>query len=107
MIRRLPIERIPPPSVEVFRREYLEPGRPVIITGLIDDWPARKRWSWEYFDERFGDRRLTSVPLEHGKAAYGNGRRGVPYDSVLLREYLSVIRTAGAADRAVVFPVEQ
>jgi hypothetical protein len=102
-----PIARISPPPAEVFRRDYLEAARPVIITGLIDDWPARRQWSFDYFEQRFGDRRLTSVPLENGKAAYGRGPRGVPYQTVRFRDYLSMIRTAGSADRAVVFSVEE
>lgn len=98
------IERIAPPSAEVFRREYLDAERPVIITGLTDDWPARTQWSLDYFADRFGDRRLTSVPLHNGKAAYAKG--AVPYATVRFGDYLAALRTAGSADCAVVFPVE-
>jgi lysine-specific demethylase 8 len=34
-----PIERVHRPSVEQLRAEYLGRSRPVLITGLLDDWP--------------------------------------------------------------------
>lgn len=52
------IERVHDISVEDLRRGYAEPGRPVIISGCIDHWPARKKWSLDYFANRFGDKTL-------------------------------------------------
>jgi hypothetical protein len=31
-------------SLEELQAEYVLPARPVIITGVLDDWPAMKRW---------------------------------------------------------------
>lgn len=28
--------------------------RPVLLRGLTDDWPARSKWSFDYFDRHFG-----------------------------------------------------
>lgn len=36
-------------SSEAFRRDYILPGRPVIVTGVVSTWPAVARWSREYF----------------------------------------------------------
>ena len=52
------IERIPEPSAEEFRARYVNPGRPVIITGAMESWPARHKWSIIYFRSRFEKRRL-------------------------------------------------
>ena len=41
-----------------FLREYYSLNRPVIITGMMDDWPALRTWNLEYFAERFGDREV-------------------------------------------------
>jgi len=54
------VERILPPSAEDFRRRYVEPGRPVIIVGAVEDWPARRSWSADYLSATFGDR---TVPV--------------------------------------------
>jgi hypothetical protein len=51
-----PIERIHRPSLDDFRRDYMKADRPVIITGLMDDWAALARWTDDYLVERLGDR---------------------------------------------------
>ena len=60
------VERIAPPSLAVFEREYRRPGRPVILTGLMDDWPAR-RWTLASLRSRYGERRVTAVRTEGGR----------------------------------------
>ncbi|MCP3167968.1 cupin-like domain-containing protein [Myxococcus qinghaiensis] len=63
---RLHAQRHPGPSpLGVERRRHLAPetfferyyvtNRPVILEGVLDDWPALKRWSPEWLVERFGD----------------------------------------------------
>jgi histone arginine demethylase JMJD6 len=37
-----------------FEREYLQPNKPVILSGAIDGWPALGKWSPEYFKHRYG-----------------------------------------------------
>ncbi|WP_224369621.1 cupin-like domain-containing protein [Hyalangium versicolor] len=39
---------------EFFERYYFQ-NRPVIIEGLLADWPALQRWSPDFFADRFGD----------------------------------------------------
>lgn len=53
------VERIDPIEVEEFRSTYADAGRPVIIRGLIDHWPARRRWTLEYLEQKFGDKLLS------------------------------------------------
>jgi hypothetical protein len=45
-------------SVREFRREYLLPGRPVVITDAIESWPARARWTLDYFKSRYADTKV-------------------------------------------------
>jgi hypothetical protein len=54
----VPLERIHRPSAEDFHRDYVNPGRPVVLTGLLDDWPARERWSVEYLTATLGSTRV-------------------------------------------------
>lgn len=41
---------------DVFLRDYYTTNRPVVITGMLDDWPALRKWNPAYLRERFGDR---------------------------------------------------
>jgi hypothetical protein len=43
---------IPPAE---FRRRYVAAGRPVVLTGIAEDWPAVKGWSPEALAERLPD----------------------------------------------------
>lgn len=54
------IERRAGLTVGEFRREYLYAGRPVVITGAIEHWKARSRWTLEYFRNNYG---ATSVDV--------------------------------------------
>ncbi len=41
-------------SEEEFFERYYSRNQPVIIEGLIEDWPARSKWSPQYFSQNFG-----------------------------------------------------
>ena len=42
-------------SVAEFAERFEAPHQPVIITGLVEQWPAASQWSFERLRERFGD----------------------------------------------------
>ena len=52
-----------------FVRDYYCAGRPVIITGMMEDWPALRKWNLDYFLETFGDRQ---VDVQIGRNADAN-----------------------------------
>lgn len=52
------VPRIHRPSRTEFHEQYVLPQRPVILTGVLDDWPCSGRWSPEYFASTFGDHRV-------------------------------------------------
>ena len=70
------LQRLHPRSGEVERKhklsradflaDHYSANRPVIITGMMDDWPALAKWSLDYFSERFGDR---EVEVQFGRNA--------------------------------------
>ena len=45
---------------EVFKKEYYDTGRPVVIKNLAHNWPAYQKWNWDYFRELVGHKK---VPL--------------------------------------------
>ena len=41
------IKRVHRPSREIFLQDFVEKQIPVILTGLMDDWPALHNWDFE------------------------------------------------------------
>ena len=66
---RREIERRHKLSRDEFLEDYYCANRPVIITGMMDDWPALGKWSLDYFAQKFGDR---EVEVQFGRDASGN-----------------------------------
>jgi hypothetical protein len=52
------IERRHKLSGDEFRNGYYSASKPVIITGRLDNWPALKLWSLQYFKDRFGNQEV-------------------------------------------------
>lgn len=76
MLPARPIPRIDAPSPERFKREYVEAARPVVIRGLLEDWPAWRTWSTDTLRRRFGDTPVPLLELVDG-AVQVDARRGL------------------------------
>jgi len=72
-----------------FLREYYSTNRPVIITGMMDDWPAMRKWSLDYFAEKFADR---EVEVQMGRTA------GADYE-IDQQKYTSKIKFGAFIDK--------
>lgn len=70
------IPRVPAPSPDEFRRTYVKANRPVVLTGMIDDWPAYRTWSSDHLRSRFGETPVPVVPVVDG-AIQLDARRGL------------------------------
>ncbi|MES2444213.1 MAG: cupin-like domain-containing protein [Pseudomonadota bacterium] len=46
------------PDPEAFYRDHYRAHRPAVLRGLIDAWPAREKWSLDYFAETLGEREV-------------------------------------------------
>ena len=53
-----PVDRVESISGEDFRNNYYYPQKPVVITGLAKQWPAYQKWSWDYFKEIVGEKKV-------------------------------------------------
>jgi hypothetical protein len=49
------VERIRWPGLDALFDRYWATGAPVVIEGLVSEWPAMTRWSLDALVERFGD----------------------------------------------------
>lgn len=97
------IARIAPPSAATFRRDYQEPRRPVILTGLMEDWPAR-RWSMDHLRRTYGHRDVTAVRTKAGRVIH-DARDGIPYDSIRFGDYLDMLEGPAPPSHYMIFPV--
>lgn len=55
------------PSCEWFYNKCMVPGRPTILTGVTDSWPARTSRPWSNLDYLKSVAGHRTVPVEHGK----------------------------------------
>ncbi|WP_406698814.1 cupin-like domain-containing protein [Singulisphaera sp. Ch08] len=79
---------------------YFSTNRPVIITGMMEDWPALRSWSLDSFSERFGDRH---IEVELGRDL-GDDRelaRPAKRQHMPMVDYLAMLRQGDRADGSV------
>jgi hypothetical protein len=103
--------RLHPRSGEIERRHKLSRGeflegyyclnRPVIITGMMDDWPALRKWSLEFFSEQFGDREV-EVQVDRKAAGHDAELERTNYARSNRRmrfsEFIEKVRTSGVTN---------
>ncbi|WP_028446808.1 cupin-like domain-containing protein [Chitinimonas koreensis] len=79
---------------QAFFEEFYALNRPVIITGMLDDWPARTRWNHDYFRSRFGER---EVEVQYGRSGDANFEVNQPRLRRTMRfgDYVDQVEAAG------------
>jgi hypothetical protein len=48
------VGRIEDLAPAAFFKKYVQGNRPVVISGVMESWPARSRWSWDYLADVAG-----------------------------------------------------
>jgi hypothetical protein len=103
------LNRLRPMSGEIERRhrlsrgafleDYYSASRPVIITGMMDDWPAMRRWNLDFFSEKFGAR---EVDVQVGRNAAGNANYEAEREKfrrkMMFSEFVEKVRTSGVTN---------
>lgn len=87
---------------EAFAKEYLEPQKPVILTDLMDNWPARTKWTMDYFKKEHGNIMVPVFSSNYsnpGKGYMAADRR-IPF-----REYLEEIEKGPTDLRLFLFNI--
>jgi hypothetical protein len=105
MYRKL--HRLHPNAKEIERRhrlsrasflsDYYSTNRPVIITGMMEDWPALRKWNLDYLEERFGDR---EIDVQYGRNAGDNYEieREKFIKKLKFAEFIREVRSAGVTN---------
>ncbi|OSZ81514.1 transcriptional regulator [Chitinophagaceae bacterium IBVUCB2] len=89
-------------SPEVFKKEYYEPGQPVVIKNLAKEWPAYNKWNWDYFKQLVGDKK---VPLYNNVKSDAYTPINTADDYKTFGEYIDMIKAGPAAWRIFLFNI--
>ncbi|WP_370179124.1 cupin-like domain-containing protein [Alteriqipengyuania sp.] len=76
---------------ERFFREFYFANRPVKLTGLVDHWPALKKWTLDYLESRLGDA-VVEVQGDRGKATSYEIDKDPHRRHAPLREIIALLR---------------
>ncbi len=87
---------------ESFKREYLDPMKPVIFTDLVKDWPAYKLWTFDYLIEKYGH---LTVPIYDTSFSKGGKNYMSASGSMKLGDYLELIRREPTELRIFLFNI--
>ncbi len=85
---------------ESFAREYLNTRKPVIFTDLMDAWPAKTKWTIDYFKKDHGDLQVPVYSANYSKPGKGYM---TPDNVIPFREYLQMIEKGPADYRMFLF----
>lgn len=87
---------------ELFKKEFYEPGVPVVIKKLAHQWPAYSKWNWDYFKELVGNKK---VPLYNNVKSDAYTPVNSADDYKLFGEYIDMISQGPAAWRIFLFNI--
>lgn len=52
------VDKVNDISPEDFKKNYYDTGKPVVLRNLAKQWPAYDKWTWAYFKEVAGDKKI-------------------------------------------------
>lgn len=83
------IDRVCGLSKKDFLEQYFKPQKPVIIEDAIIDWPAYKRWSFDYMRDVAGDK---IVPLYDDRPVDHKDGFNEPHATMNMAEYIDLLQ---------------
>ncbi|MDT0295274.1 cupin-like domain-containing protein [Mesonia ostreae] len=82
-----------------FKESYVKPLIPLVIKELSKDWPAREKWSLDYFAQEVGE---VEVPLYNSEPAKGKELSRKPAARMLMKNYVELLKN-GPTDLRIFF----
>ncbi len=102
MLNLKPVDRRSGLTREQFAEEYLKEMKPVIFTDLMDTWPAKNKWTIDFFKTEYGDLEVPVYSADVSKSgkSYMSPDRHVPF-----REYLEILEKGPTDLRMFLFNI--
>ena len=97
-----PVDIVESISHADFKKNYYDPKIPLVITGLSKQWPAYKKWNWEYFKKIVGDKK---VALYNNIKSDAYTPINTADDYKTFSEYVDIIKEGPAAWRIFLFNI--
>ena len=101
-MKLIAVDKVDTIEKEVFKENYLKTHKPLVIKNLTQNWPARTKWSFEFFKNMAGDKR---VPVYDNSLPTPDSAVNVPDDQMAFGEYLDLIATRPTELRIFLFNV--
>jgi len=96
------VDRVENISPDLFRKDYYEPLKPLVITGLAKKWPAFTKWNWDFLKAVIGDQEV---------GVYNNAKSdaytpiNTADDYMTFSSYIDMIRKGPAEWRIFLFNI--
>ncbi|MFD2831816.1 cupin-like domain-containing protein [Gramella sp. AN32] len=94
------IPRIENISKDDFVRNYVQPQKPVVITKLIEGWPAYDKWTLDYIDEIAGDK---MVPLYDNRPISSEFKFNEAHTKMKMHEYIELLKKGPSSYRIFLY----
>jgi len=97
-----PVATVDSIAPDAFKKDFYEPGVPVIIKDIAKGWPAYNKWNWDYFKTLVGDKR---VPIYNNVKSDAYTPINKADDYKTFGEYIDMISNGPAAWRIFLFNI--
>jgi len=97
------VERVAAPSPAEFRRRWLRPSRPVVVTGLLDGWRPLDDWTPARLAARHGDAQVIAAVLSGGML-FDDPAQGVVFRKLRLADFVAELGSPSPASHYVMAP---
>ncbi|NLP59092.1 cupin-like domain-containing protein [Lutibacter sp. B1] len=84
-----PVDVVNTITKEDFINNYYKPQKPVVIKNLIDNWPAKEKWNFEYMKQIAGDR---IVPLYDDRPVDYKDNFNSHHAEMKMSEYIDLLQ---------------
>ncbi|AXT18767.1 cupin-like domain-containing protein [Flavobacteriaceae bacterium AU392] len=83
------VPRVKTITKEEFIKNYFKPQKPVVITNLIEDWPAYNKWNLDYIKQVAGDK---TVPLYDDRPVDANAKFNAAHAEMKMSDYIDLLK---------------
>lgn len=95
-----PVDVVDTISPTDFKKNYLDKNRPVVIKNLTKDWPAREKWTLDYFKSVAGE---IEVPLYDNSKADPSKPINAAAAHMKVKDYLDILKSGPTELRIFLF----
>ncbi len=96
------VERVKFLDKKDFLEKYVRPQIPVVVENWVDDWPAVKKWNFNYMKEMVGDK---VVPLYDDRPVDHKDGFNEPHAKMKMSEYIDLLQSEPTRYRIFLYNV--